>query len=207
MAKLFELKYHEDNVEKHSITQEEIEFLKDLQKEMNTQDHVGQADPRYWTIKDYEKIYGDDLYNVDGIELYDTDSRETVCTMEYGFLDIHTEYKAIKEYLLEKHSEDFEEDDFEYIFEKSDLVSLIEEKGYDDRYRIIEYQKESTYNGVFLTHKAAAEHLKSNYYHYSRNAHTYALTAWRSNEEKLWKILQTVDWDKVELEKRVDKEK
>lgn len=48
MAKYWEhLKYHPDEVEKHKITQEEIKFLKDLQHEMNTQDNVGQADPRY----------------------------------------------------------------------------------------------------------------------------------------------------------------
>ena len=38
--------YHEDTVEKHEITKEEILFLKELQKEMNTQDTVCQADPQ-----------------------------------------------------------------------------------------------------------------------------------------------------------------
>ena len=50
---------------------------------------------------------------------------------------------------------------------------------------------------MFLTHEAAIEHLKRNDYHYSDKAHTYAQTAWRSQEEKLWNILQTVDFDKL----------
>ena len=43
-----DLEYHEDLTEKHVLTEEEIRFLLELQKEMNTQDHVGQADPRFW---------------------------------------------------------------------------------------------------------------------------------------------------------------
>ena len=41
MAKYHEnLKYHKDEVAKHKITSEEIQFLKDLQKELNTQGPV-----------------------------------------------------------------------------------------------------------------------------------------------------------------------
>ena len=32
------------------ITREDIEFLAALQNEMNTQPHVGQADPRFWVV-------------------------------------------------------------------------------------------------------------------------------------------------------------
>lgn len=49
--------YHEDTVEKHEITKEEILFLKELQKEMNTQDTVCQADPRFWVIEGSERVY------------------------------------------------------------------------------------------------------------------------------------------------------
>ena len=59
MAKYWKhLEYHEDTVEKHKITEDEIRFLKELQKEMNTQDSCGQADPRYWVIRDFDKVYG-----------------------------------------------------------------------------------------------------------------------------------------------------
>lgn len=53
------LQYHKDTVRKHRLQEEEINFLMELQKEMNTQDNVGQADPRFWVILGSEKIYSD----------------------------------------------------------------------------------------------------------------------------------------------------
>lgn len=47
MAKFWNTVKHEDTIEKHKITKEEIEFLNNIQKELNTQDHLCQADPRY----------------------------------------------------------------------------------------------------------------------------------------------------------------
>ena len=41
------LQYHEDTTEKRDISQEDIEFLKKLQLEMNTQDTTGTADHSY----------------------------------------------------------------------------------------------------------------------------------------------------------------
>lgn len=45
-------------IEKHKLTEEERKFLRELQKELNTQDTIGQADPRFWVIKGTEKIFG-----------------------------------------------------------------------------------------------------------------------------------------------------
>jgi hypothetical protein len=38
------------------ITKEDIAFLADLQRELTTQDTVGQADPRFWVIRDSHQI-------------------------------------------------------------------------------------------------------------------------------------------------------
>lgn len=35
---------------------EDIKFLKELQNELNTQDHDAQAAPRYWTVGDYKMV-------------------------------------------------------------------------------------------------------------------------------------------------------
>lgn len=35
------------------ISEEDYEFLKDLQHELNTQENDGQADPIYWSVMDY----------------------------------------------------------------------------------------------------------------------------------------------------------
>lgn len=40
------------NEEKRNITVEDIDFLRDLQLELNTQDTCGNCDPRYFTVRD-----------------------------------------------------------------------------------------------------------------------------------------------------------
>jgi len=46
--------YHVDSYKKHRITDEELDFLQELQKEMNTQHTWDQADPRIWVIQEPE---------------------------------------------------------------------------------------------------------------------------------------------------------
>lgn len=71
------LQYHPDTVEKHKITDKEIKFLSDLQHELNTQDHVGQADPRFWVIMGKEKCIVPEGYE-DGVTLIDNEAVEEV---------------------------------------------------------------------------------------------------------------------------------
>ena len=49
------LQYHEDTTEKRSLNDEDIKFLMELQKEMNTQDTTETAEPRFWVIKGRER--------------------------------------------------------------------------------------------------------------------------------------------------------
>ena len=50
---------------------------------------------------------------------------------------------------------------------------------------------------MFLTLRECKEHIARNSYHYT-DPHPYAMTAWRSPQvERLWKILQEVDWNKL----------
>lgn len=55
-----------------NLSSEDIQFLKDLSYELNTQDHVGQANPRFWVIMDTKKVYGYDkeYRGYDGMKLY-----------------------------------------------------------------------------------------------------------------------------------------
>lgn len=207
------LQYHENTVRKHRLQEEEINFLMELQKEMNTQDNVGQAEPRFWVIQGSEKHYGIETGYEDGSELVlDTD---TVAT------DMISAARYIQEDLL---AEINDTDGIQRIVELEEgifhptLVVKWEEDGYEDsitfdhmegvadwlnemgyEYRVVNYMIERKIypNTMFLTQKAAEEHLKSNYYHYSEDAHTYAMTSWRNPEtEKLWKILREIDWGK-----------
>lgn len=201
MAKYWEnLKYHEDEVEKHSITVEEIQFLMELQKEMNTQDHIGQADPRYWVIRDFSKVYGRSLNDPDGYEIY-MDGEELL-TIDYKMFAETQVVDGVKEYFLREYDfgeEDFGEEDFEDVYDIDDLKELLEAKGYE--ITIVEYEIVPKYSGMFLTQKAAEEHLRANDYHYADNASTYAMTAWRSSEaDMLYKILHSVDFSKMLVE-------
>ena len=54
--------HHVDPYKKHRITDEELDFLQELQKEMNTQNTWAQADPRIWVIQ--ELVLCQDLVQV-----------------------------------------------------------------------------------------------------------------------------------------------
>ena len=200
MAKFWEhLKYHEDTTEKHEINVEEIVFLKELQKEMNTQDNVGQADPRYWVIRDYEKIYGENLNNADGIAIYNRDNGETVYEVEYRLFNIDSVIDEIIQNMKENRYELSEEEieELKLAYDSESLKAYLDDLcGYE--ISVKEYQEIARDKGFFFTQKAAEDHLRRNHYHYSDEAHTYAHTAWRSSEEPLWRILQMVDFDKLE---------
>lgn len=81
------LKYHKDPFQRKLMTKEEVDFLLQLQKEMNTQDSLGNADPRYWVIRDWDKTYGKNLNNSDGILVFDNASGETICDIPNAVFD------------------------------------------------------------------------------------------------------------------------
>ena len=114
MAKYHEhLKYHEDTVEKKVLTKEDVEFLKDLQKELNTQDNVCQSDPRYWVIKGTEKVYH--IEYADGYEFvnseYDVlaDTMKGICEYinENLLEEINESRASVEEYTVEYESRPF----------------------------------------------------------------------------------------------------
>lgn len=204
------LHHHNDTTEKHPITKEELDFLSDLQHELNTQDHVGQADPRFWVIMGQEKQvvpsgYEDDVTLYD--KLYDNDAAEELANgiddiikfLNKKFKDNDEPWEITQEcssYTI-KSKEDDEYD--EYLCDLEELETWLHEHNY--KHCTFHYYscKPKVYpDTMFLTEKSAANHLKENYYHYDDTAHTYAMTAWRSPEvEKLIKILQTVDFSNI----------
>lgn len=217
MAKYHEhLKYHEDTVEKKALTKEDVEFLKDLQKELNTQDNVCQSDPRYWVIKGTEKVYH--IEYADGYELVNSEYDVLADTMK-GICEYINEnlLEEINETSGEEYTVEYESGLFcydkiivkwnspDYGFEQTkeledlnDVKNWLFEQGYDD-YNVVSYKiVDKIYeNTMFLTQIDAENHLKANYYHYSDDAHTYAMTAWRNPRmETLVKLLQKTDWDK-----------
>ena len=174
-------------------------FLKDLQKELNTQETDGQAGPRFWVIMDYrEEVTAEGFH--DNVRLYDNHACHTFDSVDDYIEDIEERIE----------DEDFHEDDLEEIREcintiKSstyvtdfDIEDLFASVGDEDNMRIV-YTKQESYivpNTFFLTKKEAKEYLERYGYNHTNKAHTYAMTAIRSPKmSALTKILETCNWD------------
>ena len=215
MAKYWEnLKYHEDAVVKEKLSNDDIKFLKELQKELNTEDNVGTASPRYWVIRQPERIYHVDRDVADYYMFVDDDYEEL--TLE-----------ELKNYLEDVYDDNLKNVDikdgvltFEYLNEFSeeierytiDFNNLPLESSYsvDKVLELLELEVDVVYykevdatvdNCMFLTQIDAENHLRANDYHYHEKARTYCMCGWRNPRfERLIKILSKTDFDSM-LEK------
>lgn len=193
----------------YNLTNEDLDFLIELQNEMLTQDHVGQAAPRFWVVATdkYQELGTEDCF--DGTNLYSSDDAEVVCDgnmssiLEYVFCHYSKELEEKNiiftdkgNFYLAEFGED--EDHEESIFCSEELLDFLREHGIiSDMYDLIYYRNvHHVYpNTMFLTNRSCKEHIRANHYHYNDDAHSYAMTAWRSPEvEHLFNILDKIDW-------------
>lgn len=213
MAKYWEnLKYHEDTVVKEKLSNDDIKFLKELQKELNTEDNVGTATPRYWVIRQPERIYhldedeADYYVFIDECDKYELTLEDLKDKLEF-LCDDNLKSVEVKDGVLT----------FEYFDEYLEEVEKykVDYDNYytDGRYKILEllesdvsvaYYKEvdaTVDNCMFLTQIDAENHLRANDYHYHEKARTYCMCGWRSPRfERLINILSKTDFDSM-LEK------
>lgn len=218
MAKFQNPIYHEDTKEKHSLTQEELAFLRELQKELNTQDTMCQADPRFWVIAGYKEVQTDED-NAENTIIIDNGSGEVAAETNLDSINqwletqINPEYKKlmqanlkavleqnrikIKEFRPDGRPSDGPETDWQHIQDLFDRLSYMGADSIENFQVCYLRQEHYVYpDTMFLTHKEAEDHLRAYGYNYDKNAHAYAMTAHRSPAvEKLWKILQTVNWE------------
>jgi len=172
----------------NKLSNEDIEFLKDLQHELLTQENDCQADPRFWAVAENKRDFGYDPDYADGEVMCGCDG-ETWDTPE-EFLEFLIENEYIKR-------GDIKED---YDYDFSELLELVDDCdfytcGYRDNFDVI------TPDTMFITKKSCQEHIAKNGYHY-KQPHTYAMTAWRNPEiERLYKILKEIDWDSINNER------
>ena len=210
MAKYWEhLKYHEDTVVKEKLSNDDIKFLKELQKELNTEDTVGTASPRYWVIKQPKRIYH---LNEDEANYY-----EFIDECEKDELTLE-DLKDKLEFLCDDNLKSVEVKDgvltFEYFdewLEKVEKYKVDYDNYYTDgRDKILEllesdvsvvYYKEvdaTVDNCMFLTQIDAENHLRANDYHYHEKARTYCMHGWRNPRfERLINILSKTDFDSM----------
>jgi hypothetical protein len=174
---------------------EDIQFLKDLQQELITQDSDWQATPRYWSIMDYKTVPSHEDYSDDTMYYYnDGDHVEfkTVSDLKDFFKGWDNENGELQSYL--DNPDTTFEDFWEFV------LNELNDGGHFDEVPVSE-ESFIVPNTMFLTKAEAKRHLEKNHYHYTSKAHTYAMTSWRAPKmERLIKILETFDWDQIQLE-------
>lgn len=217
--------FENSNNDNYNLTKEDLDFLIDLQHEMLTQDTVSQAAPRFWVVAGTRKEYRGREYGCDGETLiHDTEEvadglEEAVEYFKENYADemenenisitigtLENSYRVLKiDSTVDKEAEDYTEG--EEIYFEADLIQNIDELleamidvgiiDDDGLYDSASYTNEHYRypDTMFLTNRSCKEHIRLNHYHYSADAHSYAMTAWRSPEvERLFKILDVIDW-------------
>lgn len=167
-----------------NLTESDLKFLEDLSQELNTQPNDGNASPVFWGIRDYISVRDDSDGEYSGVL---EDGEEVF--MEHWDNGID----KLKSYLYH-----YEEKTIIDGMDLNELLEICENFGKDENgdevLTIFRYNRMpiiSDMTGAFLTKEAAQKHLKENYYHYSKDAHTYAMTAWRNPEfEQLLNIIK-----------------
>lgn len=172
---------------------EEIKFLKELQAKLKHQsehDYDSQASPRFWVVRDYKWEHVADDHG-ERTAIYLPDAHESYSMQEY------------KENLLEEDDREIfsvnQIRELEKAETDQDIVDWVEAYEQDEFTLFSEAEiAVNVSNTFFLTKEACKLHIDQNQHHYTKKAHTYAMTAWRSPEvAKVWDILENFDWDKV----------
>lgn len=217
-------------MENYNLTQEDLDFLIELQHEMLTQDHVGQAAPRFWVVAGTQKVcvgkeYAEGEQLIQDVDIVADDLAEAVKYFEDMIADEADDYEekgiAIviqkqEEFSFEAYkvtkidtsvdtaAEDYNDQD-EIIMEQEvitcmdELLEALQDAGAikENDYHVGYYRNEHYRypDTMFLTNRSCKEHIAANHYHYSGDAHSYAMTAWRSPEvSRLFDILDKIDW-------------
>ena len=213
MAKYWEnLKYHEDTVVKEKLSNDDIKFLKELQKELNTEDKVGTANPRYWVIRQPERIYhldedeADYYVFIDECDKYELtledlkDKLEFLCDDNLKSVEVKDgvlTFEYFDEWLEEVEEYKVDYDNY-YTDGKDKILELLESDVSVAYYKEVDATVD---NCMFLTQIDAENHLRANDYHYHEKARTYCMCGWRSPRfERLINILSKTDFDSM-LEK------
>lgn len=220
-----DLKYHEDTKVKRAMNKEDIDFLKALQKERNTQDNCGTADVRTWVIKDR-----DDTVTEEGHEdyylLYDSENCNNLDLDDIydilKILELETDYytgKLIVEnlnfenstitftYVGNKVSISRDSDNEDGIFIKGmdvdELISFFNDNFYE--IVIVNMRVGWKHEFCFLTQKAAENYLKRKGHNHSKDAHTYCICTYQDPEiARLMDIIESTDWDSVNTTKTTE---
>ena len=164
------------------LSEKNIEFLKDLQHELNTQENDGNAEPIFWgimekmTIPAYEGC-GDGFFAYYEGEHYKEDEIDLLKESLEDFLYDNEDYQDVNIHDLNTLKEIADE--------------IIEVELYD--YSNVNLLSQMT--GAFITKSAAKKYIENCGYNH-KQPHTYAMTAYRNFElEELLKIIKETNWE------------
>lgn len=173
------------------ISQEDYEFLKDLQNELNTQENDGNADPVFWGVEETveECRGGDGEYGGDPYITYD----DGKWSLEEAVEEVEEELKNNPEYSdgwLHKEWEEVDKSCAEDVYEF--MTDMLHWEGIYGVAYVENVKRVTPFTGAFITKRACKEYIKK--YGYNHNdPHTYAMTAYRNFElGRLLKILKTI---------------
>lgn len=169
-------------------TKDGLTFLDNLQKELLAQGNDWTASPVFWAIRDYKWVSASE-FECDRTVIWDDEGNR------YTDENLAT--------LVDRIVTDDNVDLLVYHADIDEVFAFIEDYVEDHPYTLqhevkVEEIKKSTF---FLTKREAQEHLDANYYHYTDEAGTYAMSAWRAPQvSKLWKVLRELDFASLVVE-------
>ena len=189
----------EDNVPKRALSMDDVAFLADLQEELNTQDTMSQAHPRFWVIAQSEwretaPDNAEESWLVDGDgekelkSLEDVrdwlDGRDVACRMDGDTLEYDDHGAEVRFTTFESLLECFD-DNAHWTWPFREL-------------RVVHMRRELKImpDTLFLAHADCEAHLREYGYRYADDAHAYAMTAHNSPRfKRLIELIQTLDTD------------
>lgn len=167
------------------IDDNDYEFLKELQNELNTQSTDGNAQPVFWGVMETHEV-----------AVPEDCGDKCKITYDDGWMDIEEAVEEVNEAIIEYSPDlqnEWKEVDKEDPYE---LCEFMKEKlKWDSIYDYVEVRDQdmlSTYTGAFLTKRACKEYIEKYGYKHERPK-TYAMTAIRNFElEHLLNILRGI---------------
>lgn len=191
-------------------------WLKDFQEKLEADakiasEDLAQAQPVYYAIRDYRLDivpdgYGDITRYADHSNCVDYSPREALQSLIDG------EYATVDDIINSDEGQMYniafdENDSVDTSVTDTNICWFLDDSPFADHLERHEFTKTPFIvpDTMFLTQEEAQRHLKANYYHYTKDAHTYAMTAWRSPEvEDLLKLLRSIDFDESTIKLKPD---
>lgn len=170
------------------INEPGLEFLKELQHELNTQTTDGNAEPVFWGIMETKKQPVPEDYGGTPYIRFDD-----------GLYSLEEAIEVIQDTLDFDENDYMEEKEKWKNIDKTDIDEvhrfMTEVMKFDNIYDIIYIENQnvlSTYTGAFITKRAAKEYIEHYGYNHN-NPHTFAMTAIRNPEfEELINIIKNL---------------